>query len=380
MPFIYLILLIIALAMFIHAWFVLKVFAVSIISYFITATVIKKWVLYDMTSKVKAFRYIKIDTLSQKEPWQVQVNLIKKDIRSKPFIISVLIIGYISISVCLGVALKEPPQTMERLSYYFSTAVCVVVALLWFISGIDETRKELTNSVVRKFKSGVVGLEYALDLKTISKQISDIYKNQLNTEAPPDKAEEFFNQLSNKNSENISENILLNISLLKNSLDKLNKQITARESLLKKYRQTSKKVNQRAFGSLISEMDDLYTALNSYQIMDLLRNEDWNTHGQVLESISADLDRIQYLTSQCDTKAPNDHRHLQVLSKDDALEVLGVGPDDSLQEIKLRYRSLVKQLHPDTQNHHPEDERYKRELRFRKIQEAWETLKSENNI
>jgi len=38
-----------------------------------------------------------------------------------------------------------------------------------------------------------------------------------------------------------------------------------------------------------------------------------------------------------------------VALRDDPFEVLGIAPDSKIAEVKKRYKSLVKELHPDKQ-------------------------------
>jgi DnaJ-domain-containing protein 1 len=60
--------------------------------------------------------------------------------------------------------------------------------------------------------------------------------------------------------------------------------------------------------------------------------------------------------------------------KDQAFAVLGVGLGDDFSTIKKRYRTLVKEFHPDTNNHLPEKERGVLARKFQEIQTAFEHI------
>ena len=62
-------------------------------------------------------------------------------------------------------------------------------------------------------------------------------------------------------------------------------------------------------------------------------------------------------------------------AQDLARKVLGLGPSAGLKEIKRAYRSLARQLHPDT---HPSDKTLAD--RFKIVAEAYEILTTDRNI
>ncbi|MBW1796929.1 MAG: DnaJ domain-containing protein [Deltaproteobacteria bacterium] len=59
---------------------------------------------------------------------------------------------------------------------------------------------------------------------------------------------------------------------------------------------------------------------------------------------------------------------------DDPYSVLGVGRDATSEQIKQAYRQLANQYHPDKVLHLGEEFRELAERRFKKIQEAYQTL------
>jgi DnaJ-domain-containing protein 1 len=60
--------------------------------------------------------------------------------------------------------------------------------------------------------------------------------------------------------------------------------------------------------------------------------------------------------------------------REQAFAVLGVGLNDDFSTIKKRYRTLVKEFHPDTNNHLPEKERTVLARKFQEIQTAFEYI------
>jgi DnaJ-domain-containing protein 1 len=60
--------------------------------------------------------------------------------------------------------------------------------------------------------------------------------------------------------------------------------------------------------------------------------------------------------------------------REKAFAVLGVGLNDDFSTIKKRYRTLVKEFHPDANNHLPEKERTALARKFQEIQEAFEHI------
>ena len=63
----------------------------------------------------------------------------------------------------------------------------------------------------------------------------------------------------------------------------------------------------------------------------------------------------------------------------DPYSVLGVSPDDSLDEIKARYRQLVRESHPDAMIARglPEEAIQIATNRLKAINEAWENLRAQ---
>lgn len=70
------------------------------------------------------------------------------------------------------------------------------------------------------------------------------------------------------------------------------------------------------------------------------------------------------------------YTHEQSSSTQHCFQILGVSENDSLSDIKKKYRELVKQTHPDAvlQMGAPEEFRKTAEARFREIQEAYEQV------
>lgn len=69
-------------------------------------------------------------------------------------------------------------------------------------------------------------------------------------------------------------------------------------------------------------------------------------------------------------------------SPQDDYSVLGLRPDTPAEEIKKRYRTLVRQYHPDSLSHLPEGDPKKKEAQaqFIKVQEAYNRIKAARGI
>ena len=67
---------------------------------------------------------------------------------------------------------------------------------------------------------------------------------------------------------------------------------------------------------------------------------------------------------------------------DSAYSILGVGSDASNEEVKHRYRTLVKEFHPDriAAKGLPEEFTRFAQDKFREIQSAYESIKRERNL
>ncbi|MDD3803573.1 MAG: DnaJ domain-containing protein, partial [bacterium] len=65
---------------------------------------------------------------------------------------------------------------------------------------------------------------------------------------------------------------------------------------------------------------------------------------------------------------------------EDAYMVLGLKKEAGNDEVKKRYKDLVKETHPDKLRHMPENIRKKSEERFKAINEAYSRIKAERNF
>jgi DnaJ like chaperone protein len=63
-----------------------------------------------------------------------------------------------------------------------------------------------------------------------------------------------------------------------------------------------------------------------------------------------------------------------------AYKILGVSPEATDEEIKKAFREMAKKFHPDKVSHLGEDVKKAAEEKFRKINEAYETIKKERGI
>ena len=61
-------------------------------------------------------------------------------------------------------------------------------------------------------------------------------------------------------------------------------------------------------------------------------------------------------------------------------EVLGLSSSASDDEVKSRYRELVKKYHPDRVSHLGEEFAQLAKEKFVKLQSAWETIRKERGI
>ncbi len=69
-----------------------------------------------------------------------------------------------------------------------------------------------------------------------------------------------------------------------------------------------------------------------------------------------------------------------VKDTDNAYKILGISPDATDEEVKKAFREMAKKYHPDKVSHLGEDVKKDAELKFRKINEAYETIKQQRGI
>ncbi len=69
-----------------------------------------------------------------------------------------------------------------------------------------------------------------------------------------------------------------------------------------------------------------------------------------------------------------------VKDSDAAYKILGISSDASDEEVKKAFREMAKKFHPDKVSHLGEDVKKAAEEKFRKINEAYETIKKERGI
>lgn len=68
------------------------------------------------------------------------------------------------------------------------------------------------------------------------------------------------------------------------------------------------------------------------------------------------------------------------VSSSKAYEILGIEKNSTEEDIKKAYRQMALKYHPDRVTHLGEDVRKAAEEKFKKIQEAYETVKKEKGI
>ncbi|MCS7077443.1 MAG: J domain-containing protein [Bacteroidia bacterium] len=105
-----------------------------------------------------------------------------------------------------------------------------------------------------------------------------------------------------------------------------------------------------------------------YEMIEMLQinKQDW-------ENLLRDYHPHNYKIYQNQTEQPYFH-DVEYRAPDPDLAVLGLNPPVSWEQIKERYRELVKQHHPDMNTHRSVQERQKIEREFKKITEAYQNL------
>ncbi len=105
-----------------------------------------------------------------------------------------------------------------------------------------------------------------------------------------------------------------------------------------------------------------------YEMIEMLQinKQDW-------ENLLRDYHPNNFKVYQSTMEQPFFHDvEYRILDPD--LAVLGLNPPVSWEQIKERYRELVKQNHPDTNAHKTQNERRKMEIELQKITEAYKNL------
>lgn len=327
----------------------------------------------------RAFQFLSISPSHSEKPWRVMEDKLESAVNMD----WLKTLGWVCTAIPTLVIVAHILSSMDDIMEVI-TSVAVAVAGVWAGVAISQeypkwTQQKIVKCVTKDLESGVAGLEHALELRKLSGQVNTLFAESLGTTPPDDRAEVFFDQLASGSTDNCHDRILSEIDGTKHYVKNLQNAINSHRRTLQLYQEVSRSVNRAALGSLIAEMDDIYTGLHSEQLYDLIRTGSWDTYHEIIDSLNSDLDRIAHLANQPESRSTGD-RASTVLTHDDALEILGVGPDDSLEEMKRRHRALVKQLHPDTKQHLPDDEVQKRATRFKRVQLAWEILNSKEVV
>jgi hypothetical protein len=329
----------------------------------------------ELTSSPKAFRLLEISTNSSGKPWRILPDKIEEEVSTEWLSIA----GWIGTGIPTLYILLSFSQSAGKPGEIITLLCALVLGIASGILLVNSypawIKSKIIAGVNKELERGVGGLEKAMELKSLSKEVDELYSTFLNTSSSESIEESFFSGLSPSPPVDFGNLIQKAIDDTKRYIHELKIAILALEDTKKMFRSVSIAVNRTSLGSLIVEMDDIYSGLHSEQLNDLVRARDWKSLEVVTKSFQLDLARIEQLTQQTDSVHSERTMH-EPMTYDIALEVLGLGPDDSIDKAKTRYRDLVKQLHPDGKSHLSSDERNRRQERFRRVQLAWEFIRS----
>jgi len=329
----------------------------------------------ELTSSPKAFRLLEISTNSSGKPWRILPDKIEEEVSTEWLSIA----GWIGTGIPTLYILLSFSQSAGKPGEIITLLCALVLGIASGILLVNSypawIKSKIIAGVKKELERGVGGLEKAMELKSLSKEVDDLYSTFLTTSSSESIEELFFSGLSPSPPVDFGNLIQKAIDDTKRYIHELKIAISALEDTKKMFRSVSIAVNRTSLGSLIVEMDDIYSGLHSEQLNDLVRARDWKSLEVVTKSFQLDLARIEQLTQQTDSVHSERTIH-EPMTYDTALEVLGLGPDDPIDKAKIRYRDLVKQLHPDGKSHLSSDERNRRQERFRRVQLAWEFIRS----
>ncbi|HMO52737.1 MAG TPA: DnaJ domain-containing protein [Kiritimatiellia bacterium] len=323
----------------------------------------------------RAFQFIAILPHSSAKPWQVAANKVESAVTTE----WLSVVGWICTVIPSILVVMNITRSAGDAGEVFCSAV---VGIMGVIAGgyiavnyPKWTKEVIVKGVKKDLENGVAGLEQAIELKQLSQEVAGLYSDSLGVRPPENIDNSFFSELASGSTHDCERRIRATIQDTQQCIADLRAAISSHKDACDIYKRVSLGVNRSGFGSLITEMDEIYTGLYSEQLFDLLRIRDWTTFNDVLASLRADLDRIERL-AQNHATGSNAADKREDMSREKALEILGVGPDDSMEEVKRRYRALVKQLHPDGKAHLSEAEVQRRAERFKRVQAAWELMES----
>lgn len=124
--------------------------------------------------------------------------------------------------------------------------------------------------------------------------------------------------------------------------------------------EAKRRVDQDGTEEDLATLDALHAALLSDNLHSLLRCEAWSDYRSFMEACLAELEALAA------AKPP------------DICSVFGLPADADADQIRRRYRELVRELHPDRNLQRSPQERRRREEEFKRIQAAWETHQKSN--
>lgn len=327
----------------------------------------------ELTASSQAHRFIKLSPNTPNKPWFIDAERVEAAVDVQ----LVQIAGWSSTALATLVMFAS---TMSGdMSRGFNSFVTVIAAIGGIVCGVYGTnsfsewcRKRIIKQVTSDLNQGVYGLSHIVQLKDVNQKTEMMLKEHFDIAVHGGQETKFFQTLQSTPKEQWATAIAQAIEQAQTYLVKLHEASSEYESLKQTYLKISKLVNVSGLGSLIIEMDDLYSGIYSEQFKDIVLSGEWTEVNQIIGSMQTDLDRVKVLAEQREPASP-----LQsIISRDDALEILGVGPDDTIDVVKNRYRALVKQLHPDMTSHLTEAEKMKRQERFRRIQDAYDLIQT----
>lgn len=143
------------------------------------------------------------------------------------------------------------------------------------------------------------------------------------------------------------------------------------------FKRTALVVNRSGAITLIREMEAMHEAMDSSEMMSLLLQRKWSEFDDVHREMRTDLQRIERQAREYSAQEAPQPTTGPQNALENALKILGVTAEMSMDAMKKRYRELVMDYHPDKAHQATPAIQALTAERFKEIQQAWDVVRSE---